>query len=168
MKNCLYKWKRHNIFTTFLSICLWFFATAAVAEDIVMICNLHQDGETHTRYHKYSDPIIGWKQIYQRIDGSWLEWCRGDEPDYHAPCELTITNLGATMMTVHQVTATKDLPENLIKKDDIIFVTRKYILDFEFVTRRMELYWTDIHNRYFTNGPTIEKPYTENWSCKLG
>ena len=129
-----------------------------------MIYTLYQDGETLTRYHKYSDPLIGWRQKFQRIDGSWLEWCR-PQLGYH--CELTITNRGAVMKTVTEYTAYKDSNVDGLHADDDFLHHEKYILDFEFLTRRLE--WCEAHmdGRPFSSGPSLANPAIENWNCKL-
>jgi hypothetical protein len=164
MRNYLYNWKRRNICTAFLSICLCFFATTAYAEEIVMTCNVYQDGETFTKYYKYSDPLIGFKKVYSRIDGSWLEWCR---PQLGYDCELTITNRGAVMKTVSVYVANKGSLEDGLLVGDDFHHHEKYILDFEFLTRRLEWYEAHMDGRYFSFGPSLENPEIESRNCKL-
>lgn len=130
-----------------------------------MICTLYQEGETHTRYLKYSNPIIGSKQIYNRVNGKWEEWCR-PAPDMHKPCKLTITNRGATMQSVYEHTVENDAPEDNLLKGTLILEYIKYILDFEFVTRRVERHWTKM-NGQATSDWTAENPHISNWDCKL-
>jgi hypothetical protein len=164
MKFSPYKWKRHGLRTAFLSICLCLFASTALAKEIVMTCTLYQDGETLTRYLKYSNPLIGRKQIYQRIDGSWQEWCRPSR-GYH--CELTITNRGAIMKTVSEYTANPNNNEYGLHAGDDFLYHEKYILDFEFSTRRMEWYEAHMDGRPFSSGPSLENPEIQIWNCKL-
>jgi len=132
-----------------------------------MTCTLYVDGETYTRYHKYLNPIIGSRQIYNRVDGKWRKWCSSKEPSYHAPCELNISNRGATMKTLSQTTARDNFPEDALQKGDPILEHRKYILDFEFITRREEIYHTHMDGRSFADGDTLENPRIYKWNCKL-
>ncbi len=139
--------------------------SVALAKEIVMICTLPKDGETLTRYLKYSDPIIGPKKIYNRIDGKWMDWCR-PQPGQHVPCELTITDRGAILKQVLKNAVDENIHEFDLQKGDPILLHQKYILDFEFATRRVEFYLTHINGRPFSKY-TSEKPQIDVWNCKL-
>jgi hypothetical protein len=149
--------------TALLAGCMCLFANSVLAKDIVMACSLYADGETHWRYLKYSNPFIGSKQIYNRVDGAWEKWCRPDA-EYYKPCELTITNLGSVMYTYFEEKLTKDRPEISRNKGDPIIIRLKYVLDFQFVTRKVE------QEEFNLIGDSINsKPYrVDNWDCKLG
>ena len=129
-----------------------------------MICTFYDDGKTHTRYHKYSNPLVGRKQIYQRVNGKWEKWCRPDQK-YSKPCELTVSDKGAVLSSYFNEKITN---EDFSKKHGIPmgtpFIQRhRYYLDFEFVTRKGET--TDLR----MSGHSITgKPHTTwNWNCKL-
>ena len=129
-----------------------------------MICTNYEDGETYTRYHKYSNPMIGRKQIYQRVDGKWLNWCR-PTPEDSRPCKISISNKGAVLTTYHdyKLETEKWSKHFGVPIGTTISLKRKYYLDFEFVTRRVEI------EGYRLNGESINgKPdYTRTWNCRL-
>jgi hypothetical protein len=166
MKNPINKRKRCSLRITLLSICLCLFATTAFAEEMVMTCSLYTGGKTETRHLKYSDPIFGEKQIYNRVDGEWQEWCRSSTAAYN-PCELTITNRGAIQTVVYEGTASKDVPEDNMVQGTAILVHIKYILDFEFITRSVETYYTTMNGRSITGGGSTDEPFIDVWDCKL-
>ena len=92
---------------------------------------------------------------------------RGFVEQYNAQCELTITNRGAVMKTVSEYTAYKDSNVDSLHADDDFLHHEKYILDFEFLTRRLEWYEAHMDGRPFSSGPSLANPAIENWNCKL-
>ena len=61
-----------------------------------MICTSYVKGELATRYHKYSNPLFGEKQIYNRVDGKWEKREKHD-PQYYKLAQLSISDKGVAL-----------------------------------------------------------------------
>jgi hypothetical protein len=140
-----------------LTLCTFFFATSAFAEEIVMICTFYNkdsyEGKSQTRYLKYSNPLIGRKQIYQRIEGKWEKWCR--------PNELAVSNKGAVMTTYVSGTLSKRF-EGFPKGFEYVKVD-KYTIDFEFLKRRIDIQFKSLHTGEVVFGKKGDA--WERWDC---
>ena len=128
--------------TLCLTLCTCLFVTNAVAEEIVMICTFYDkdryEGKSQTRYLKYSNPLIGRKQIYNRVAGKWTKWCK-PSGDYHKPCELTVSDKGAVLTEYYKGTFKKPYRG---KPAGFKYVqVSKYTLDFEFLKRRIDTHF---------------------------
>ena len=150
--------------TIWLTLCTCLFATSAVAEEIVMICTDYEDGKTLTRYHKYSNPMIGRKQIYQRENGKWLNWCI-PRSDYSKPCEFSISDKGAvkTAYFNHEIDNESWSKKHGYPMGTPILQIYRHYLDFEFVTSKVEA------QSYFLSGEKLPEDdgKTWIWNCKL-
>lgn len=139
-------------------------ASPVAAETITMICKY----EDKTRIHRYVDPVIGKRKILQRFEGAWVAWNRVDSDGYR-PYQFTITERGAVMTTVYKSTADKDFEYSNLKKGDEYLKHIRYVLDFEFFTRKVEGYMTKIDGSPQVKGMIDhdpDKPIIENWNCK--
>ena len=132
-----------------------------------MICKI----EDQTRIHKYVDPIAGLTQVLQRFEGQWVEWGAVTPASIkHKPDELKITEKGAILIATYRDSFDKDVPRFGLMKDEEYLQHVRYILDFEFVTRIVEVHGTRMDGtplvmegeEYHPTNPRIEK-----WSCEL-
>tara|TARA_B100001093_G_scaffold495253_1_gene539519 strand:- start:478 stop:909 length:432 start_codon:yes stop_codon:yes gene_type:complete len=137
--------------------------TNAVAEEIVMICTFYDkdryEGKSETEYLKYSNPLIGRKQIYDRVDGKWKKWCRPSEHD-HKPCELTVSDKGA--VGTFYVKDTLKKPELGKPAGFKYVVVFNFTFDFEFLKKRVDYYFETLSGRRIWGDKIWER-----WSCKL-
>ena len=139
-------------------------ATPVAAEEITMICKY----EDHTRIHKYVDPLVGKKKVLQRFEGAWIPWGSGGKGK-HRPPLLTITKRGAVLKTVYKLTAEQDYEDSNLKKGDEYLRHWRYVLDFEFFTRKVERYVTKMGGSPLVKGKLEldpDKPKIQNWNCK--
>ena len=132
-----------------------------------MICE-HKDEK---RMLKYVDPIAGSKKILIRFEGDWVSWGMLDPNNkQHKPAELTITEKGAILIATYRDSFDEDVPRFGLMKDEEYLQHVRYILDFEFVTRIVEVHGTRMDGtplvmegeEYHPTNPRIEK-----WSCEL-
>lgn len=133
-----------------------------------MICTYydsnHYDGKTQTRYFKYSDPLIGRKKILSRYESEWGTWC-GSSEGYHKPNEVTIKDKGGVCISYEgHWKRNIDTPKWKLSKGDGLIRVVKYVLDFEFVSRKVEVYWQNKSTEEWT---LTEDNRVENWDCKL-
>lgn len=140
--------------------------TSAFADTVTMICTYHDKdayaGKYQTRYLKYSNPLIGPKQIYMRRGVEWEKWCSPTDPEYYKPCERNITDRGAVGTFYLEAEMNVDDPKEGLSKGDEVVSVLKYTLDFEFITRRLVRYWET------TSGKRLKyKGNTEVWACEL-
>ena len=133
-----------------------------------MICTYwnynHYDGQTQTRYFKYSNPMFGKKTILSRSDSEWTTWC-GDSSYFYKPNELKIRDRGGVCIQHDgNWSASVDNPKYKISKGDGLIKVKKYVLDFEFVSRKVEGFWQKKSNGIWT---ISEDNWVENWNCKV-
>ena len=145
---------RYPIFALFLS------ASNSYAEEIVMICTYWKWGsDRETRYLKYSNPLFGEKNILNRVDGVWKKW-GSSSPDAFKP-ELSISEKGAVLTQTRRRIANKRQARFLGIPIETPFIhTIEYFLDFEFVTRRVEITVRRM------NGEKLHEE-DQNWRCRL-
>ena len=119
-------------------------AVSAYAEEITMSCKRVSPEiwsyEDHIRSVKYVDPITGPTQILYRIEGRWDEWGNNDNNKYLS-IDVKISERGGILTGKRQGNAW-DIPSaNVIEGHNYIGHNR-IILDFEFITRIQEIYFT--------------------------
>ena len=133
-----------------------------------MICTYynqqHYDGQRQTRYFKYSNPFFGRKTIRSRSDSEWTKWC-GDSSGFHKPNEVTIKDKGGVCIQYEGGWKQRiDKPKWKISKGDGLINVKKYVLDFEFIARKVDVYWQNESTEEWT---LTEDNWVENWNCKL-
>jgi len=135
------------------------------AEEIVMIC---KNEDSSIRYHKYVNPIVGKRNVYQRVSGEWIVWGTSQKSSSIQVLEnnLKVTKRGAIIKQVLKVKLSKDKPKYKLVKGQHYLMHSTYILDFEFVTREEEQYYTRM-NRTPIFGTDSENPNIKNWTCDL-
>ena len=131
-----------------------------------MICKY--DGQT--RYLKYVNPTVGTRAVYQRFEGEWFDWGKISLPSGYQRTgdgKLRITDRGAILKEVIKFDYEKDYPDaNLFEGDQVLRHVR-YILDFEFVTRKVEHYLTRMNGTLVLKNQNSENPKIQNWTCEL-
>ena len=111
----------------------------ALAEEIIMICK--KDGVTEIGIYKYINPIFGSKQVQQRVDGEWVKWGR-DRSDDFVTEKVKINNRSAVLNRVKKKAAITQQGEEYIYHE-------RYVLDFEFLTRKYENYFAKLDGTPF-------------------
>ena len=143
-----------------LSLCICLFSTSAFAEEIRMTCTIYNAGKTLTRHFKYSDPMFGKRDIYQRVDGTWKNWCIPRTKDYK-PCELTITERGAIQKSYDLLEiGPRDSKKYNIAVGTPVIQNISVWLDFEFATNKHQL------ENVLMNGTNVTT-FVYNWNCKI-
>ena len=143
----------YKIIAISLMLFIGTFSTSAISEEVVMSCT--NDGSTV--HMKYSNPMIGFKRIYQRVDGEWVRWEKEEDIEYEVFPALKITNKGAKLKWAVRV----------LTRDQTAILHRTIIVDFEFITRRMEKYYTEPHSGEALFSTTPNNPEVVNYQCSL-
>jgi hypothetical protein len=147
-------------------------AVSAYAEEITMSCKRVSPEiwsyEDRIRSVKYVDPITGPTQILYRIEGRWDEWGNNDNNKYLS-IDVKISERGGILTGKRQGNAWDIPPANVIEGHNYIGHNR-IILDFEFITRIQEIYFTHPGGNPTTSkdeGWHPENPKIVNWSCEI-
>ena len=129
-----------------------------------MICE-HGD---RTRILKYVDSLTDPAKILNRVEGRWDEWGNTDDKKYLST-NVKVSERGGILIMKIQGNDWDISSANVIEGLNYI-AHHRIILDFEFVTRIQEIYFT-----YPNGNPTVakdeewhpENPMIVNWSCEL-
>lgn len=119
----------------------------AAAEELTMICRNKDD----VNIYKYSNPLLGRKQVLERIDGKWIPW-GSTYAEPHEPKKLSIYDRGAVLTYVVKHTAKGANKPIGLELGDPFLVKFRWTLDFQFLTHKQTATFTKPDGRAIIHG----------------